>query len=63
MNTYKDITVGDSIVFPKSSARVKGGVISSIKGLNGHAKEIFTSNGASFIVSRYIKDYELTKAM
>jgi hypothetical protein len=63
MSTYQNIAVGDSIVFPKSCALVKGGVISSIKGLNGHAKQVFTTNGGWFVVSRYNKDYELTKAV
>ena len=63
MSTYQNIAVGDSIVFPKSFALVKGGVISKIKGLNGHAKEIYTTNGGWFVVSRYKIDYELTKAV
>ncbi len=57
---YSMIKVGDLISFPKSMALVKSGVISKIKGLNQHAKEVWTENGGRFIVSRYSpNDYEV----
>lgn len=61
MSLYTEIKVGDTILFPKSFALVKGGKISKIKGLNGHAKEIWTENNGHFIASRYRTDYVLTK--
>lgn len=50
---YDMIQVGDRIAFPNSFAQIKGGIIDSIKGLNQHHKEVTTSNGGRFIVSRY----------
>lgn len=50
---YDMIQVGDRIAFPKSYSLIKGGVIATIKGLNQHHKEITTTNGGRFIVSRY----------
>ena len=61
MSLYTEIKVGDNIFFPKSMSLVKGGTISKIKGLNGHAKEVWTSNNGHFIVSRYRVNYELNK--
>ena len=60
MSLYTTISVGDTILFPKSMALVKGGKINKIKGLNGHAKEIWTDNGGHFIASRYRVDYVLS---
>lgn len=57
---YDMIQVGDRIAFPKSTALIKGGIIDSIKGLNQHHKEITTSNGGQFIVSKWKPNsYEL----
>ena len=60
MSLYTEIKVGDNIFFPKSMSLVKGGTISKVKGLNGHAKEIWTDNGGRFIASRYRTDYVLS---
>lgn len=66
MSLYTNIQVGDTIEFPKSMnpnlcSLIKSGKISKIKGLNGHAKEIWTDNGGHFIASRYRVNYILTK--
>jgi hypothetical protein len=53
LTKYDMIQVGDRIAFPKSISLIKGGIISEIKGLNGHAKRIKTSNGGRFIISRW----------
>lgn len=57
---YNMMKVGDRIAFPKSISLIKGGVIATIKGLNGHAKVITTTNGGRFIVSKYApNDYDV----
>ena len=53
---YDMIKVGDLISFPKSMNLIKSGVIVRIKGLNGHAKEIWTENGGRFIASRHAQN-------
>jgi len=66
MSLYTEIKVGDFIEFPKSlnpksCALIKSGKISKVRGLNGHAKEIWTDNGGHFIASRYRHNYYLNK--
>jgi len=53
---YDMIKVGDLISFPNSMNLIKSGVIVRIKGLNGHAKEIWTENGGRFIASRWAQN-------
>ena len=53
---YDMIKVGDLISFPSSMNLIKSGVIVKIKGLNGHAKEIWTENGGRFIASRWAQN-------
>jgi hypothetical protein len=53
---YDMIKVGDLISFPASMNLIKSGVIVKIKGLNGHAKEIWTENGGRFIASRHAQN-------
>ena len=50
---YDMIQVGDRIEFPFSFSLIKSGIVETIKGLNQHHKEIRTTNGGYFIVSRY----------
>jgi len=53
---YDMIQVGDLISFPSSMNLIKSGVIVKIKGLNQHAKEIWTENGGRFIASRWAQN-------
>jgi hypothetical protein len=56
------IQVGDRIAFPKSIMLIKGGIVSEIKGVNGNAKRIKTSNGGDFTISRWSpNDYYVTR--
>ena len=57
--TYDNIEIGDEIYFPNSFLKNKGGIVSAIKGLNGHAKVVHTTNGGEFAISRYNTDYTL----
>jgi hypothetical protein len=59
LNIYDNIEIGDSIYFPNSFLLNKGGIVSAIKGLNGHAKFVYTTNGGKFAISRYNRDYTL----
>ena len=60
LTKYDMIQVGDRIVFPNTLSKVKGGIITKVKGLNGHAKEIWTDNDGHFIASRWNpNNYEL----
>jgi hypothetical protein len=56
LTKYDMIKVGDLISFPSSMNLIKSGVIVRIKGLNGHAKEIWTENGGRFIASRHAQN-------
>lgn len=59
LSLYDNIEIGDEIYFPNSFLKNKGGVVSAIKGTNGHAKTIYTTNGGEFPISRYKVDYTL----
>ena len=59
LNPYHNIEIGDEIFFPNSYLLNKGGVVTSMKGLNAHAKVVYTSNGGVFPISRYKTDYVL----
>ena len=56
---YNNIEIGDYIEFPNSILKVKGGIVSSVKGLNGHAKIVECLNGHKFPISKYKTDYVL----
>jgi len=56
LTKYDMIQVGDLISFPSSMNLIKSGVIVKIKGLNQHAKEIWTENGGRFIASRWAQN-------
>jgi hypothetical protein len=59
LNIYDNIEIGDSIYFPNSFLLNQGGIVSAIKGLNGHAKVVHTTNGGTFPISRYRREYTL----
>ena len=64
LTKYDMIKVGDRIAFPKSISLIKGGVIATIKGMNGHAKIITTTNGGRFIVSKHNpNDYDVYRTI
>ena len=52
-NKYNMMRVGDRIAMTKSFAKIKGGIITEIKGVNQYAKTIKTSNGGVFHITRW----------
>ena len=59
LSVYDNIEIGDEIHFPNLALLNKGGIVSKIKGTNGHAKTIYTTNGGVFPISRYNLEYTL----
>lgn len=59
LNNYDNIEIGDEIFFPNLALLNKGGIVSKIKGLNGHAKVVYTTNGGEFAISRYSREFTL----
>ena len=59
-NKYNMMRVGDRIAMTKSSSKIKGGIITEIKGVNQYAKTIKTSNGGVFHITKWSpNDYEI----
>jgi hypothetical protein len=52
-NKYTMMKVGDRIAMTKSSSKIKGGIITEIRGVNQYAKTIRTSNGGVFHITRW----------
>ncbi len=60
LTKYDMMKVGDRIAMTKSNSLIKGGIITEIKGVNGSAKTIKTSNGGVFHITRWaLNDYEI----
>jgi len=60
LSKYNMMRVGDRIAMTKSSSKIKGGIITEIKGVNQYAKTIKTSNGGVFHITRWSpSEYEI----
>lgn len=53
LSKYNMMRVGDRIAMTKSSSKIKGGIITEIKGVNQYAKTIKTSNGGVFHITKW----------
>lgn len=61
---YNMMKVGDRIVKHNTFSAIKSGTIESIKGLNQHHKEIRTTNGGRFIISKYApNEYDIFRTI
>ncbi len=64
LSKYNMMRVGDRIAMTKSSSKIKGGIITEIKGVNQYAKTIKTSNGGVFHITKWSpSDYEIFRTV